>query len=260
MRRKKPRHSLTRQMSRALLFAMALGLSACTEAQNTGHPQRQSKPIGVLTTLPIFWTESDDLRAHLRSDAPPHWVLSALQRHGEVRPLDSLMPEVGALANGEIGMLIMAQPRALAPEENVALDAWVRAGGRLLLFADPMLTEESAFPLGDKRRPQDMVLLSPILDHWKLRLLFDEDQMPGERQTGLAGITVPVNLPGHFQVAPGSRHCELLGEGLAAQCRLDKGHVLLVADAALLEQGHDSEASGRIVALDRLLKRLAEAK
>ncbi len=239
---------------------MALGLSACIDAQNAGQPQRQTSPVGVFTSLPIFWAESDDLRTHLNSDAPPHWVLTALRRHGEVRPLDSLMPQDGELARGEIGMLILAQPRALAAEENVALDAWVRGGGRLLLFADPMLTEESAFPLGDKRRPQDMVLLSPILDHWKLRLLFDEEQAPGERQAEIAGIAVPVSLVGRLEVAPGSRHCELLGEGIAAQCRLGKGHVLLVADAALLERGHDAGASGRSAALDRLIARLAGTK
>ena len=65
---------------------------------------------------------------------------------------------------------MMIQPRPLSPQENVALDNWVAAGGRLLLFADPALTEDSAFAIGDRRRPQDVVLLSPILARWGLEL------------------------------------------------------------------------------------------
>jgi hypothetical protein len=159
----------------------------------------------------------------------------------------------------------MAQPRALSPQENVALDGWVRGGGRLLLFADPMLTEESAYPLGDKRRPLDMIMLSPILDHWQLRLEFDEDQPAGERGVDAGGINLPVNLPGRFVVAPGSRHCRLVAEGILAECRLGKGLVLLLADAALLEQHGDLQppetwAQSRSEVLGQLLERLVGAK
>ena len=151
--------------------------------------------IGLFTTLPILWAESDDLRGLLRSDTPPHWALAALRARGEVKPVDSLMPRKDAPLVPGVGLLVMAQPRALAPQENVALDDWVRRGGRLLLFADPLLTEESAFAFGDRRRPQDVVLLSPILARWGLRLEFDEGQPPGERLADLDGVTLPVNLP-----------------------------------------------------------------
>ena len=256
MQRARPGVSL----ARALLLAAALTLTACAQAGTSGEGQARSRPLGLFTSLPIFWAETADLRDLLRSDAPPHWVLAALRRQGEVRPLDSLMAEGTAPVLAGIGTLVMAQPRALAPEENVALDAWVRGGGRLLLFADPMLTEESAYSLGDKRRPQDIVLLLPILAHWQLRLEFDEDQPAGERQVGIAGIALPVNLPGRLLVTPGSRRCTLLGKGIIAQCRLGKGQALIVADAALLERQRDPQASGAGVALDWLLARLAAAR
>lgn len=238
---------------RLLLLAAALALAACAGAGTSREQQAPPGALGLFTSLPIYWAESADLRDLLRGDAAPHWALAALRRHGEVRPLDSLM-EQGALAG--IGTLVMAQPRALAAGENVALDAWVRGGGRLLLFADPMLTEESAYALGDKRRPQDIVMLSPILDHWHLRLEFDEDQAAGERPVAVAGVFLPVNLPGRLLPAPGSRHCALMGEGVAAECRFGKGRVLIVADAALLEQGRDPRAGA---VLDGLLARLAAA-
>ena len=51
------------------------------------------------------------------------------------------------------GLLLAAQPQALTAERLVALDDWVRAGGRLVLLADPSLRWESSRPLGDRFRP-----------------------------------------------------------------------------------------------------------
>ena len=86
-----------------------------------------------------------------------------------------------------------------------------------------------------------------------------KNQAAGERQVDIGGVAIPVNLPGRFVAAPGSRHCILMGNGLVAQCRIGNGHVLLVADAALLEREHDPLVSGRGAALDWLVARLAKA-
>ncbi len=145
----------------------------------------------------------------------------------------------------------MAQPRPLSPSENVALDRWVRGGGRLLLFADPMLTEDSAFALGDPRRPQTSVLLSPILGRWGLELHYDERQPFGEHTGEALGIAVPANLAGRFALGPGSA-CVLSGGGLAADCPIGKGRVLVLADAALFER--DGAGTARVEALDHLLE------
>ncbi len=258
----KPAISPLVTLARTVLLCAALALGACAKAGVGDGPQAAAKPLGLFTSLPIYWSESADLHGLLRSDAPPHWALAALRRHGDLRLLDSLgasgLDGQDGLAN--IATLVMAQPRALSGAENVALDAWVRGGGRLLLFADPMLTGESAYPIGDKRRPPDVVLLSPILTHWKLRLEFDEDQPAGEHVVDAGGIALPVNLPGRLLVAPGSRHCTVQGDGVLALCRLGKGWVLLIADAALLEQHGDPLRDGRSAVLERLLDRLAVAQ
>ena len=122
-------------------------------------------------------------------------------------------------ANGglsRISLLVMAQPRALSPQENVALDAWVRGGGRLLLFADPMLTHDSAFAVGDRRRPQDIFMLSPILSHWGLALAFDDAQPPGAKMAQVMGGTMPVALPGRFSTSGTTGDCVPRDAGLAA--------------------------------------------
>lgn len=213
------------------------------------------RTIALFTTLPILWPERSDFRGLIGSSAPPHWALAILRRRGTLKPLDSLAKVNGNAASG--GLLVMAQPRPLSPQENVALDRWVRGGGHVLLFADPMLTADSIFGLGDKRRPQDIVLLSPILAHWGLELRFDEDQPAGEHMADWAGAKLPVNLPGRFSLMQGSRNCGLLAGGLGARCIVGKGRVLAVADAALLEDHGEGATANNAALLDRLLNAAA---
>ena len=229
----------------AALLGMALALSGCA-----GRPL--PRQTGLFTTLPILWGEETELTAVLRSRQPPHWAMAVLRESSELRRVDALVTADGASVLGGLGLLIMAQPRPLSPQENVALDRWVRGGGQVLLLADPMLTEESRYALGDKRRPQDVVLLSPILTRWGLELAFDEAQPAGERQVRLLDQDAPVNLAGHFMLLSGSG-CTLRDGGLLAECRIGRGRVLAVADAALLERRNPGESASRESALRRLI-------
>ncbi len=199
-------------------------------------PASSSAPLALFTSLPLYWAEAPDLAAMLRPEGEVHWARAALESEYALRPLDAL----DALS-GKTRTLLMVQPRPLSPGENVALDNWVRRGGRVLLFADPALTQDSAFALGDKRRPQDTVLLSPILTHWGLSLTFDEDQPLGERTIPAGRAQVPVNLPGRLVELSGGS-CQLTTAGLMARCRIGKGRVTVIADAALFELQMQGEA------------------
>ncbi len=212
--------------------------------------------IGLFTSLPIQWREAGTIREHLGNDAPPHWALAVLQSHGTVRPVDSFMGGRNGTPLKGVNLLVMAQPRPLAPRENVALDAWVRKGGRLLLFADPMLTGDSRFSPGDPRRPQDMVMLSPILAHWGLRMEFDEDQLPADHLVQVGGAEIRVDLPGRLVLAENAGKCAVLADGVAATCEIGRGRLLIVADAALLEDGAGDEPRS-VHALEQLLALLA---
>jgi hypothetical protein len=182
-------------------------------------------------TIPIYWGESGSFGELLSGEGGGHWARARLESDYALRPLDTLDEE--SLAG--LDFLLLAQPRALSPAENVALDSWVRAGGHLLLFADPMLTGESRFAVGDRRRPQDVILLSPILRHWGLELQFDDEQREGPAVVRTAGVTVPVNLPGSLALRDGEAECALLAAGTLAECRVGAGRALIVADAALLD-------------------------
>jgi hypothetical protein len=221
------------------------------------------EPIGLFTTLPILWAEAGDIGQLIDPQQTPHWAQAELARRGPITALDTLAGPGEANSDGvgsplsALHRLVVAQPRPLSAAENVALDAWVRRGGRLLLIADPALTEDSAFPLGDPRRPQTSVLLSPILARWGLELQFDETQRFGSAVIGALGAAVPTNLAGRF-VRRGASHCRLWAAGLATTCAIGRGQVTALADAAVLER--DDPAGARQQALSQLLDRALTAR
>lgn len=249
---------LFRKTSLAALMALAM-LAGCGKAASEGEgpPVQGRGTIGLYTSLPIFWGEAHDPADLLASDGPPHWALAVLRDHGDLRLLDNLAAQSGSMPLEQGDALVLAQPYPLSPQENVALDKWVRGGGRVLLFADPMLTHDSAFALGDRRRPQPIALLSPILGRWGLQLEFDEAQPFGERDAALEAGALPVNLPGRFAALPGRDGCALQAGGLLAECRIGKGRVLALADAAVLEARPADQADSRRAVLTGLLDRLA---
>lgn len=214
-----------------------------------GRTETANEPLLLFTSLPIYWGEASDLASALDGDEPLHWARRAIEESRPLHPVDTLD---AASLRGRRDLLVI-QPRPLSPAENVALDDWVAAGGRLLLFADPALTQASAFALGDRRRPQDTVLLSPILARWGLRLEFDMDQPAGEHAAGLGdGIAAPVDLPGRFVAMAGGRsdaRCTIEAAALVADCRVGHGRVLALADAALFERQGDAARRAALQAL-----------
>jgi len=243
--------------SRALIAASLALLAAC----NGGSAQEQSPPtdgeagpsarLGLFSTLPIYWGEGGDIGSVLQGNEEHGWVRGALEEEGDLVPLDTL--EEDSLDG--LKRVVLAQPRPLAPSENVAFDTWLREGGQALIFADPMLTQHSDFPLGDPRRPHDMVVISPILNHWGLDLLFDEEQAAGVRTITEDRIELPVDLAGRFEArgVAADAKCSVSSGGLVADCRVGEGRVLLVADAAVLDDHVEEPA--RHTALGAFLDR-----
>lgn len=211
------------------------------------HP-RSDAPIGLFGSIPLIFGES----AGLTLDAPPPWPRAVIERHGKPVALDALVGEGGRDPLAGIERLLLAQPRALSAAENVALDGWVRGGGKLLLLADPMYTGHSAFSLGDPRRPQAIAMQAPLLGHWGLRLDFDETQPAGLRTASAMGLAVPVELPGRFAIIRGT-DCRLWDEGLVVTCAIGKGRVYALADASVL----DPDAGG--AAYEKALSGLLDA-
>lgn len=243
------------------IAALAAGLAIFVVSERSKESEpielRSVKPVekiegamlGLFTTLPIYWPESDGIGDLLTENAPPHWVRILLERRFDLVPLDSLnemLDRKMALTH-----LMLAQPRALSGAENVQLDEWVRSGGRALIFADPMLTAHSRFALGDPRRPQDVALLSPILKRWGLQLLHDPNG-PRRPQVMMGSmLSLPVDDEGSLQVVPTDAHsdCVISGQGVIAICSIGEGRATIVADAAILD---DEQGEGAVQAFDKL--------
>ncbi len=185
-----------------------------------------------MSALPLFWSEADPTVALSQGDerAP---VIRELAETFTVTPID--------LADDQtlqrFHLLMLAQPSALSGAELVAIDGWVRAGGRVLVFADPVLTWPSRFALGDPRAAPAVTLLDPLLTRWGLQLV--APPRPAEQgrddvdDVDLAGGIVAVSAAGAWRSA--TKACEVVNGGLRATCRIGEGRAELVADADVLD-------------------------
>jgi hypothetical protein len=192
--------------------------------------------LALLTSLPLVFGE----RMTLTGGGSK--VLDALERRYDVIPVATADPS--NLRQAPI--LFMAHALAQPAQTLVGLDHWVRAGGKLLLLADPALEWESERPLGDPLRASPMFPDTGLLGHWGLRLDAPEERGPTPRE--IAGRRVLTNSPGELHGT-----CMITEDRLIADCRIGKGRAIIIADADFLEAGSSTQEN-----LDALLLILAE--
>ena len=194
---------------RIAIVAALLALAACRAETAPVKPE-----LYVMTSLPLLFDEG------FTAGPAKGEAAVFLREHYTLKPIDlpSQLPP-GAT-------LLAAQPRALPAEELVALDAWVRDGGRMLLLADPMLEWPSERPLGDRMRPPMAYPDTGLLAHWGFRLEApDQRGLKAVRSGDIEQIFVS---PGRL-VRTGGK-CRL-DEEVLADCRIEKGRALVMADA-----------------------------
>ena len=121
----------------------------------------------------------------------------------------------------------MAHPLAQPAEDLVALDLWVRRGGRVLLLADPMLEWPSKRPLGDPLRPPTMFMDTGLLAHWGLRLNAPDGVDPGKRSSADSTFRL-------FRRVSCQGVAISAATGLSRIAASGKGRATVVADADLL--------------------------
>ena len=227
-------------MMRRLVAALALLCGACSAVPPAPKPK-----LHILTALPLFWGEGDvaDVLQNRTSPAPS---LKALSGSWDVVALD--MADAAALQ--AVQKLLVIQPPRLAPAELVALDAWVRQGGHVVILADPDLRWPQQRPIGDPRRAPAATLLSPLYRHWGLDL--QPDAMgSAPRIARIQAWTLA--LPGSGQWVRASGPCQVRDPALAI-CQLGKGRAVLIADADFFQPQGDAAAQARgIAAINGLL-------
>jgi hypothetical protein len=189
--------------------------------------------IALMTTLPLRWSEGN-LTAALDPNIKPSGAYSRLAKIYKIDLLDNL----DSLKPKRPTVLVLAQSRALAPQELVRLDNWVRDGGRLLVLADPALSWESNYPLGDNRRPLFTSMLSPLFVHWGLDLVLPMNADTSTEVRRINGLSVRMPTPGAWQLRSGrgAAVCTISAQGVLADCSIGKGKAYMVADADLLNE------------------------
>ncbi len=224
----------------AIMAVVALAFAHKSEPAPLPPRLASQRPVLLLlTSLPLVFGQDFSLD-HNGSPA-----LKSLEARYRVVPISVTDP--AELAKGRL--LLMAQPLAQPAEDLVALDRWVRSGGRLMLLADPMLEWPSARPLGDPLRPPAMFMDTGLLAHWGLRLDAPEDIGVASGQLG--GFTVQTRSPGQL-----FGRCPISPDRLVAHCVVGRGKATVVADADLLDVADLGSAAGHN--LDGVIKELAD--
>lgn len=223
----------TSLLSAILAFSIVAssGQARLSSAREASFPPPR---IGVVSALPFFRAEGVSIAEHIagKGERP-----NAPVTHHPAHAID----HIDAASLKSVDSLLVAQPRLLQPEELVALDGWVRAGGKAVILADPLLIWHSDFALGDPRRPPMTSLLDPLLSHWGLRLLPAPQDGPTVRRHMLVSGHVLL-LSGASRFArnglqqPVGVSCHFAEQGLMAVCRIGKGQVRLIADADMLDE------------------------
>jgi len=223
-----------------IVGAGAFAIANSHRASDIGPRAASERPALLLvTTLPILFPEEFTLQGGGSK------ALEALETRYTVLPIGTTDDRSLSQAR----LLLMAHPLAQPAENLVALDKWVRGGGRLLLLADPRLEWSSKRPLGDKLRPPPSFADTGLLAHWGLRL--DAPEKAGPSQLEVAGREVLTASPGSLE-----GKCAITEDRLVARCRIGRGRVTVIADADFLNV--EQLGDGAQHNLDAVLAELAD--
>lgn len=182
----------------------------------------------MLTGLPLRWSGSGDIAAIIADKAGDDPALVRLEAMGQVSLVDSLIDAVPPPG----GALLIAHPRALAPQELVAIDAFVRGGGKAVVLADALSGWPAPHPLGDPRNPPVTSLLTPLLDHWGVTLGAAPTDDNDASAVDVGRARLRLSSAGAFERLPPT--CRSFADRRVAQCRIGAGEAWLVGDADLL--------------------------
>ena len=221
-RREGPRAGIRRWTALAIVAALIAGGAVALGGRSgpASLPPRaevERPKLLLLTSLPLVFPE----RFGVGAGGSP--ALAALQRRYTVQAIN--IADAATLTGNRL--LLLAHPLAQPAEALVALDAWVRGGGRLVLLADPKLDWPSERPLGDRLRPPPAFADTGLLGHWGLTLYAPDKAGPVERTVD--GRRVRLSSPGALSGACGFRR-----DGLVARCRIGRGRTTIIADADFL--------------------------
>lgn len=210
----------------ALMLLIVAGFALPQAVDRLYLPDQSEMQLALLAGVPVDYAGEADIAAIVTGGAVASPIVPALAARYRVIRIDALTP--AALA--DVDVLLLAHPKAMDPGALVDLDAWLRDGGKAVILADALSSWPTNYPFGDPRNPAITSLLTPLLDHWGLRL-----DAPGAVAADLfmAGKTrVRTESMGRF--AANGPDCLVSLAGRLADCKIGTGRASIVADADLL--------------------------
>ncbi len=231
------------------LVAVALFSTTAIMGCKTEKVQAEMPQWHVLTSLPLFLGEGsiDDV---LKGDSGESPLIKQLNEKRRMVPIDTLSGN----NLGDVRYLFALQPARLPPEELVALDEWVRAGGRAVIFADPDMVWPLQYSAGDPRMPPGSTLLDPIFAHWGL-FLEGKRALPTRLSARIDGADVTLVNPGLWRT--NGEGCRVTDQRLLAICTLGKGRVILLSDADVADPRlWDENRKSNLPLIERLFERI----
>lgn len=186
--------------------------------------------VTMLSALPLEQADGEAVAARLQGRVDTAPVLALLRDQFTVILIDDATPTLLA----ETDVLLLAHPRTLSPQSLVAIDTWVRAGGRAIVLADGLSSWPPSYPLGDPRNPPVTSMLTPLLTHWGVRL-----DAPSPADSGLRDWwqgRQRLRLLSAGRLVRKNRGCSLSNDGIYGDCAIGAGRVVLLADADLLHE------------------------
>ncbi|MEQ1726214.1 MAG: Gldg family protein [Sphingopyxis sp.] len=229
---------LSRFLRTAIIGLGISGLSWLLLPSLYALPVQSGGPrVAVMTSLPLTGSQNG-VAAVLAGEGADEPALALLRRRYRVTMVDAV--DSAALANANI--LLLAHPHALAPQQYVAIDAWVRGGGRAMILADGLSSWPPLYPLGDPRNPPLTSLLTPLLSHWGVTLDAPPGLVASEEAVVDSGQRLHLYSAGRFAIQGGG--CRLLASAAIADCRIGHGRAIIVADADWLDASHWGGVTG----------------
>jgi len=220
-------------------------------------PDPPTEALGLMTSLPIYWPLGTDVVDLASGEVANPWQRTILERSFHLVPLDTLSPMKGLGSEDPdvdplegLTKLAIIQPRGLSPADNVALDDWVRSGGRLLIALDPALSLDYPIPFGDPRRPTATALVPPVIDRWGLAIAYEDHSYHGHAidqnvsWEALDDGVLPVLLAGRVARAE-DVDCISAAREVVARCKIGEGSVTVIADAAVFEHRLEDSVENR---------------
>lgn len=200
--------------------------------------------IGWLSSLPM----EGGLDPATGQPSEPWLVLSQAQQLFDVRLLQPSLAELG----NDIDVLVVVHPKGLAPAAQFAIDQYALAGGRVLMFVDPLAESDTSAAepgnplaaLGASRASDP----GPLLAAWGVA--FDPTVAVGDLDYG---ITVSMQ-PGD----PPTRHIGILGLDAGAFSSDDVTTAIL-SSLNLASSGFIAPVKGAKTRFEPLLQTSAQA-